>query len=306
MRFWTLLTLIPLLTSCASKPDIPPWFDGIQRHSIKTTLVQGSRIAYLDHGDGPPVILIHGFGGAMWQWEYQQTALAARHRVITVDLPGSGLSDRPDIAYTPDDMIRLFTGFMDALHIPRASLVGNSLGSGLVEAMALVHPERVDRLVLISGFPDRVHDRLTSPMIRDALETRLPVWLLSLGNLLSGRGVTVKILKEMIHDDTLLTPLVVERSYRNRKRPGVIPPMMALARNLSLWEDGLAKRLGEIRHPTLIVWGDQDEVFPPQTGRDLRAIISTATLEMIPEAGHIPMWEQPNLVNPLLVKFLQP
>src|SRR5687768_3588642 len=86
-----------LMSGCAAT-DIPPWFDGIQRFPIKTASVNGHRIAYLDEGQGPPLILIHGYGGSMWQWEYQQT-LAAQFRILTPDLIGSGLSDKPDLHY---------------------------------------------------------------------------------------------------------------------------------------------------------------------------------------------------------------
>ncbi|MGH7209544.1 MAG: alpha/beta fold hydrolase, partial [Nitrospiraceae bacterium] len=62
-----------LLTACTAPSDIPTWFDSIQRMPVRTVQVQGHRIAYLDAGKGPPVILVHGIGGSMWQWEYQQT-----------------------------------------------------------------------------------------------------------------------------------------------------------------------------------------------------------------------------------------
>src|SRR5688572_29245227 len=92
-----LLILMSLLFgACTSVQEMPPWFDSIQRYPIKTVLVQGHRIAYLDEGQGPPVILVHGYGGSIWQWEYQQQPLSASHRVITLDLLGSGLSDKPD------------------------------------------------------------------------------------------------------------------------------------------------------------------------------------------------------------------
>ena len=106
-HFRSLLLLPILLTACAASSEIPPWFDGLQRQPVHTVTVNGTRIAYLDAGGGQPVILVHGFGGSLWQWEYQQAALASHYRVITLDLPGSGLSDKPDIAYTPDEMVAL-------------------------------------------------------------------------------------------------------------------------------------------------------------------------------------------------------
>ena len=295
-----------LLNACMTDPDIPPWFDSFQRLPVKTVLVRGHRIAYLDVGQGPPVVLIHGFGGSMWQWEYQQASLSATHRVLTPDLLGSGLSDKPDIAYTPTDFIEFFTGFLDTVGIERATLVGNSMGAGLAIGMALTHPDRVDRLVLIGGFPDHVREKLTSPLIQRALDTWAPVWLVRLGNWLAGRGVTETVLREIVHDPSLLTPMVIERSYQNRRRPGFIPPIMAQAGSVSLWEEGFAKRLGEVSRPTLILWGAEDKVFPPSVGRELHGKIAGSTFTVIPNAGHMPQWEKPDIVNPLLLKFLQP
>lgn len=298
--------LLPiLLTACASSSEIPPWFDGFQRQPVHTVTVNGQRIAYLDIGGGPPVILIHGFGGSMWQWEYQQAALAPHYRVITPDLPGSGLSDKPDIAYTPDEMVAFINGFMDALGIKKAALAGNSVGGGLAAGMALTHPDRVDRLVLIGGLPKGVREKLTGPLTRRAVETSAPVWLIRLGNWLAGRWVTEDMLKEIVHDHSRLTPAVIERSYRNRQRPGLIPSLMAMARSLPLWEQGFALHLGEISRPTLVIWGAEDKVFPADVGRELQAAIKGAAFSLIPKAGHIPQWEEPEAFNALLITFLK-
>lgn len=302
-----LLTVIPiLLNACATPSDIPTWFDSIQRLPIKTVRVQGHRIAYLEAGAGPPVILVHGFGGSLWQWEYQQTALSADHRVITLDLLGSGLSDKPDIDYTPSQMVEFFRAFMDALGIQRATLAGNSMGAGLVIGTALTDPDRVDRLILIGGMPNQVREKLASPLIKRAIESRMPTWLGTVGNWLFGRWMTESVLKEIVHDPGLLTPAVIERANRNRQRPGLIPAAMSLASNLPLWEEGFARQLSQIRHPTLVLWGAEDRVFPPQVGKELHAAIQGSTFMLIAGAGHIPQWERPEAVNPILLNFLQP
>jgi pimeloyl-ACP methyl ester carboxylesterase len=304
---WLLTSIVIsfMLTACAASSEIPPWFDGLQRQPVHTVTVKGTRIAYLDIGDGPPVILVHGFGGSMWQWEYQQASLAPRHRVITLDLPGSGLSDKPDLAYTPDEMVAFVLGVMDALEIQKAAFVGNSMGAGLAIGMAVAHPERVDRVVLISGLPKGVREKLTGPLIRRAVETSAPVWLLRFGNWLAGRWVTENVLKEIVHDHSRLTPAVIERSVRNRARPGLIRAAMAAARNLPLWEQGFALRIGEISRPTLVIWGTEDKVFPPEVGHELKNTIKGASIALVPKAGHIPQWEQPEAVNALLVAFLK-
>ena len=308
---WLSLILSPIvlmpfvLTACATTRDLPQWFDSIHRIPLQTVAVNGNRIVYTDRGEGPPVILVHGFGGSMWQWEYQQP-LSASSRLITLDMLGAGLSDKPDLDYTPAQLVDFMRDFLDALRIAKASFVGNSMGAGIVMGLALTYPERVDKLVLIDGLPDHIRDKLVSPSLRRALGPWPPLWVVKLGNWFAGRGTTKKVLSEMVYDDQLLTPAVVDRSNRNRQRPGLFLPLRATVKNLPRWENGFAKRLGEIRHPTLILWGEKDAVFPSMVGEELHRTMAGSRFNLIPEAGHIAMWERPDVVNPLLVKFLQP
>ena len=143
-------------------------------------------------------------------------------------------------------------------------------------------------------------------LIKRAIESRTPVWLATVGNWLFGRWMTESVLKEIVHDPGLLTSAVIERANRNRQRPGLVPAAMSLARNLPLWEEGFARQLGQIRHPTLVLWGTEDRIFPPQVGKELHATVQGSTFMLIAGAGHIPQWERPEAVNPILLKFLQP
>jgi len=294
------------MTACSSSALIPSQFDAFERIPIHQTLVRGHKIAYLDLGRGRPVILIHGFGGSMWQWEHQQHVLSAHVRLITLDLLGSGLSDKPDIEYRPEQMLDYFLGFMDALQIPEATLVGNSMGAGLAIGLALTYPHRVDKLILIDGLPSQVLHKLTSPTVKRALESSAPSWLVSLGNRLFGGLMVEPILKEIVYDPALLTPAVLERSNRNRQRPGLIAPIMAVRDNLPLWESGFAMRIGDIRQPTLILWGEEDRLFPIAVGEELQRTIKSSMLVKIPKAGHMPQWEQPAISNQAMVEFLKP
>ena len=298
--------LCHIMTACSSPSSIPTQFDAIERMPVRTVLVHGQRIAYLDVGAGPPVILIHGFGGSMWQWEYQQHQLSQHFRVLTLDLPGAGLSDKPDIDYRPDQMLEFFVGFMDAAQIPQATLVGNSMGAGLAIGMALTHPTRVAKLVLVDGLPQHVMEKLTSPSVRRALESSAPSWLVSFGNTLFGGLMIESVLQEIVHDPALLTPAVLERSNRNRQLPGLIKPIMAVRENLPLWESGFATRLGTITHPTLVLWGEEDRVFPIAVGEELHHTIKGSRFIRIPKAGHIPQWERPDVVNQTLITFIRP
>lgn len=298
--------LCHIMTACSSPPSIPTQFDAIERMPIQTTLVHNQRIAYLDVGAGPPVILIHGFGGSMWQWEYQQHPLSQHFRVLTLDLPGAGLSDKPDIDYRPEQMLDFFVGFMEAVKIPQATLVGNSMGAGLAIGMALTHPARVAKLVLVDGLPQHVIEKLTSPSVKRALELRAPSWLVSFGNTLFGGLMIESVLQEIVHDPVLLTPAVLERSNRNRQRPGLIKPIMAVRENLPLWESGFATRLSAITHLTLVLWGEEDRVFPIAVGEELHQTIKESRFIRIPKAGHIPQWERPDVVNQELITFIRP
>lgn len=306
LALWPLVLVMPtLLMACAATHNIPEWFDAIHRVPLKTVVVEGNRIAYTDSGEGPPVILVHGFGGSMWQWEYQQP-LSLSYRLIVLDMLGAGLSGKPDIEYTPAQLVDFMRNFMDALQITNAALVGNSMGAGIVMGMALTYPDRVDKVVLIDGLPDQIRNKLTSPSLQRALGPWPPLWVLKLANWFAGPGTTKKILSEMVHNDELLTPAVIDRSTRNRRRPGFFKPLRATVKNLPLWESGFAQRIGEIRQPTLILWGAKDAVFAPSVGEQLHRTIPRSQLTLIPDAGHIAMWERPDVINPLLIKFLQP
>lgn len=292
-----------LLAACAHT-EFPIWFDGIHRLPLHSVLVDGQRLAYLDEGEGPPMILIHGFGGSMWQWEYQSTALAGNFRVLTLDLLGSGFSDKPDLEYRPEEVLHYFRGFMDALGIDRATLIGNSMGAGVALAMALTHPERVDRLVLISGLPPNVKDKLASPLIKRAVESSAPTWLVRLASWFAGSSATERILKEIVYDHRQLTPAVLERSSRNRRASNFIGPVLAMGRTVPLWEKDYAPRLSTIRAPTLMLWGEEDKVFPIAVGRELAATLPQAQFVAVPRAGHIPQWERPAEVNRAILDFL--
>lgn len=263
-------------------------------------------MAYLDVGQGPPVLLLHGFGGSMWQWEHQQAALSAHFRVITPDLVGAGLSDKPEIEYRPDQLLAFLVGFMDALKTPQASVVGNSMGAGLAIGLSLDHPERVSRLVLIDGLPAHVMEHLASPSLRRALTTSTPSWLVSFGNWLFGGLMLESTLREFVYDPALLTQAVLDRSNHNRQQPGLFRALLTIGINLPLWEQQFAPRIGTITHRTLIVWGEEDRVFPLPAGNQLHRAIAGSTFVTIPKAGHIPQWERPDLVNQELITFLRP
>ena len=267
-------------------------------------MVNEHHVAYLDNGKGPPVILIHGLGGSMWHWEHQQVALARSCRLITPDLLGSGLSEKPERVYAPAFLLDTFCTFMDNLHVQKATLIGSSMGAGLAIGMALEHPDRVTKLVLIGGFPPNLLDNLQSPRTRQFIKHRPALWLSKLGSWATGRWSIKLILEEIIHDHARISPVVVERAHRLRSQPGFFHAMYSQLDQIPEWETTFAPRLTEISHSTLIIWGAYDKIFPPSVGQTLQTTIPDSSFLVAPNSGHLPQWENPDFVNPALVQFL--
>jgi pimeloyl-ACP methyl ester carboxylesterase len=302
--FIAVLGCFPTL-GCSSPTPLPSKIELIQRVPYQITTVNNHRMAYLDVGQGPPLILIHGFGGSMWNWEHQYSVLARTHRVIIPDLIGSGLSDKPKEVYTPERLVEFFLQFMDSLNIPQATLVGNSMGAGLAMAMALDYPERVTRLVLISGFPAQVENNIASRHYQRFLYHRPPLWLAKLGNWMAGRRTTEHILKEIVYNSELISPTVIDRSFHNRQRGDFLAPLYSLMDNIQSWEGQYGNRLQKISHQVLLLWGDHDRVFPLEVGEQVKNLLPHAEWHVIPEAGHLTQWEKPAIVNQFILSFLE-
>ena len=261
-------------------------------------------MAYLDHGEGHPVILIHGLGGSMWHWEHQQIALARSHRIITPDLLGSGLSEKPERIYSPAFLLDTFRRFMDTLRIEKATLVGSSMGAGLAIGMSLEHSDRVAKLVLIGGFPAGILDNMQSSRTKRFIQHRPALWLSKLGSRITGRWSIKLILKEIIHDEALISPIVVERAHRLRAQPGFFHAIYSQLDQIPEWETTFAPRITEILHPTLILWGEHDQIFSPSVGQTLQTTIPGSSFLVAPDSGHLPQWENPGFVNPAILRFL--
>jgi len=240
----------------------------------------------------------------MWHWEHQQFALAQSYRIITPDLLGSGLSEKPELMYSPAFLLDIFLLFMDQLHIQEAVLIGSSMGAGLAIGMSLKHPDRVTKLVLIAGFPANILDNIRSPRTKRLIEHRPPLWMSKLGSWITGRWSTKLMLEEIIHDHALISSMVVERANRLRSQPGFFSALYSQLDHLPEWETAFAPRLTEISRPPFIVWGEHDKIFHPSVGQTLQTTIPNSSFLAVPNSGHIPQWENPDFVNPALLRFL--
>ena len=283
---------------------MPSLVDLLHRHTVHAATVNGHHVAYLDHGEGRPVILIHGLGGSMWHWEHQQVALGRSHRIITPDMLGSGLSEKPERVYSPAFLLETVRTFMDHLRIEKAVLVGSSMGAGIAMGMSLEHPDRVDKLVLIGGFPAEILDNMQSSRTKRFIQRRPALWLSKLGSRITGRWSIKLILQEIIHDRALISPMVVERVHRLRFQPGFFQAMYSQIDQIPEWETTFALRLAEISHATLILWGAYDKIFPLSVGQTLHTTIPGSSFLVAPDSGHLLQWENPGFVNSAILQFL--
>lgn len=248
----------------------------------KTILANGIQTNYHDAGEGPPVLLIHGSGPGVtgWaNWRLTIPALATRFRVLAPDMVGFGYTERPaDNRYNMENWVTHIIGFMDALGIERAHVVGNSFGGGLALALAIRAPQRVGKLVLMGStgvsFP-----------ITDGLD-RVWGYTPSMENM---RG----LLDVFAYNRSLLNEDLARMRYEASIRPGHqegFARMFPAPRQRAV--DGLASpetAIRELPHQTMIVHGREDKVIPLASSYKLFDLIPRSQLHVFGECGH---WTQ--------------
>lgn len=256
-------------------------------------------VSVTDVGNGPPVVLLHGFACGKRMWLHQIRSLKRRFRVIAYDQRGHGLTDAPTVAtnYSAGHLARDLTGVLDALKIERAALVGFSLGGGPALALAAGRPERVSHLVLAdvgAGADDPIK-----------LEWMARRW----GDLI-GRGDIDELVCDMLRSE--LFKVYAKRNPRRRNHMAALiraTPIDGLRFTLS---EVLAKRkslfrltsiLKSVRAPTLVMVGQHDYVCS-KAARLLAQTIPNAALKVIDRSGHMSPLEQPAAFNAALTEFL--
>ena len=272
--------------------------------SPQTVQVKGHTIFYVVKGEGEPLLMIHGFGAGLWVWEKQIEALSRFYRVYALDLIGHGFSDRPRIDYTPETYIHFLKDFMEGVGLKRASLIGNSMGGGIAWAMAILFPERVHRLILIDCAPPDVLDQVKNDSFKTLVAIK-DVPLLS-HLVIAGRNKdSIKqVLKECIFNIQLVTPEIVNRQYQISRIKGTTWVLYSTFKN-GKGAEGMQYSLSSFPPPTLLIWGEKDLIFSPSLGEVLHRAIKDSTFHVIKGSGHIPMWENPEETNRLILSFLK-
>lgn len=289
------LALIALLASLAVAAALL-WTPDRSRASLEAKylrsphdLVDVARLRLHVRDDGgrsaPALIMIHGFGSSLQTWEAWAEALAPGFRVVRFDLPGSGLSPPdPTGDYSDARSVDVVLQLMDRLHLARATLIGNSIGGRIAWRFAATHPERIDKLVLISpdGFASPGFAYGKPPAVPASME--LMRWVLP-------KPLVRAALKPAYGDPSALSPAVVTRHHDLMLAPGGRRALLARMRQAVLTDP--RPFLHRIGAPVLLLWGERDGMIPVANARDYLEALPHARLVTFPELGHVPQEEAP-------------
>lgn len=260
--------------------------------------VLGLRVRLLDTGprDAPALIFLHGFGSSLDTWEPWAKALSAKYRVIRLDLPGFGLTGPdPTGNYSDDRTLAILSGLMDLLALPKAALIGNSLGGRFAWEFAARYPQRVTKLVLISP------DGFASPGFEYGKAPEVPLMLEAMPWVGPRSLIRANLAPAWAHPDAL--PDAVLERYRDMLlAPGVRRAILDRTRQTVITDP--AARLRSISAPTLLMWGEQDHMIPVQNAQDYLRLMPKARLVRLPGMGHVPFEESPAASLGPLERFL--
>lgn len=290
-----ILVLLLLCASWAWTPDLSR--EELEARYARGTAsfreVAGLRLHVRESGplDAPALILLHGFGSSLQTWD-DWAALLPGYRVIRFDLPGFGLTGPdPTGDYTDARSTAVLLALMDSLGIARATLIGNSLGGRLAWKFAALHPDRVDKLVLVSP------DGFASPGFEYGKAPALPAPLKLMRYFLP-RPLVKMNLAPGYASPAALTDERVMRYHELMRVPGVRDAMIRRMEQTVL-EDPLPL-LRRITAPVLLLWGEEDRMIPFTNAADYVAALPDSTLVPLGDVGHLPQEEAPALsVEPL-------
>ena len=281
-------------------PDLMP---SVPLPPDRYVLVNGINTRYWQLGErGSKIILLHGGNGSIEFWLYNIATLAQNHQVYAFDMVGAGKSEAPDASYSLTYQAEFLHGWMSALNIDTATLIGNSMGGGVALVFTGLYPERVDRLVLVAsmGFGPEI-----------SLGIRL-ITLPAIVNLLRpGRWMIPAMLKSNFDDANNLPPEWIELRYpifaisgRNQVILQLGQSNFNLAGVLPAVYQSILASLPTITQKTLIVWGEGDRIIPVKHAYIAAEKILNSQLHVFPNCGHHPHLEYPARFNQLVLEFL--
>ena len=260
----------------------------------------GVRLHVRDTGprDGPAVLLIHGFGSSLHTWEAWTSQLEGRFRVVSLDLPGFGLTGPdPTGDYSDERSLAVLAALMDKLGIRQGAVVGSSMGGRIAWRFAAAEPARVTKLVLMApdGFASLGREYGRAP-------ERLP-WLMRLLPYTAPKPLLRRTMQNAYAVPGVLTDAVVDRYHAMLLAPGVRRAILdrVLQTRLVPPEPILAT----IHAPVLLLWGEQDGAVPVSHAADYERALPNERTMILPGIGHVPMEEAPEASARALRAFLE-
>ncbi|MEY4248984.1 MAG: hypothetical protein RJA87_617 [Pseudomonadota bacterium] len=256
-------------------------------------LPEGIRVHYRDQGNpqGPVLVLIHGFSASLHTWEPWVQRLGDRYRIITLDLPGHGLTRAPaTYVSVAEAQVGIVAQTTERLGVKSFVLGGNSMGGGVAWTFATRHPERLKGLVLIDsvGLP-REQNNAKSPLAFKLL--RYPL-ARALGQQLDTSVLIAAGLKAAFYDKQLVDQTMIDRHVALGRAEGHRAIILNHQARLKMRPEGEVRGLlGALNMPTLVMHGQEDVIIPVEAGQALAAAIPGSTLILYPKVGHIPMEE---------------
>jgi pimeloyl-ACP methyl ester carboxylesterase len=273
---------------------------------LRTLMLHGRRIAYMQAGSGPVVLLIHGITSDSSNWRLVIPALARRFTVIAPDLIGHGRSDKPKGDYSLGSHASCLRDLLVALGHTRATIVGHSLGGGIAMQLFYQHPERCERLVLVdSGGLGRDVSLLLRAATLPGAEVVIPVLAASrvlsvarfAGGVLGQLGLHARTdLAEMGHGHATLSDGQTRSAFVHTLRAVVEPGGQRVDATNRLY---LVQNV-----PLLLIWGEHDSLIPVSHGHRTHAQVPGSRLEIFPESGHFPQLDEPERLVEVLTSFI--
>ena len=269
--------------------------------------VRGARIRVHGSGDPahPPVLLLHGIGRSLADWEPQHSRLADEHRVISVDMPGFGFSQRLPEPTTLRSLAEGVLGTLDALGEPRpVHVMGNSLGGAVAMQLSALAPDRVATLTLVNsaGFGKEV-----------TIVLRL-LGVPGLGRRLlaaADRSAITRSERALFFDGAFVTEERIDHAVRVARQPGAAAVFLEATRALGTvrgvsagWRSALLADVAAHPKPTLVVWGDRDLILPAHHLRAARVALPHAQSHVFADTGHMPQVERAAQFAELVRGFL--
>lgn len=285
-RWWVIALLLAGLWLLEDRPRPRP------AHVAEWLDAGGVRVRTARAGSGDTtLLLLHGFGESMTTWRALFDPLSATWRVVAIDLPGFGVSEKPDTSYSLPAMTERLSRFIDRWIQGPLVVVGHSMGGELAAALALARPDRVNLLVLIAPAGFRI-------ALGGLVDTMDPGKARTLGRYLAFRSFITPI-----HDrDWLQEP----DSTANYDQTRDATYSRAAARVLEEFDfTGLRDRFQEISQPTLLIWGGLDPVIRIAVGDTLSQLIPCVRYVGLPKAFHRPHAEIPDTVLAEIVAFIR-